>query len=383
MKRELQRIEIPGEHEARERTWRVVEAAFAERERVTWPRRHARSLVVAAAGAAIVAAAVTPPGQSFVNTLRDAVGREKVVGVRPAHRELVRLPAGGSLLLDSARGPWIVHENGSRRLLGPYRMASWSPHGKYVVAVLRRYELATLDPKGSVRWEIARKQGIAFPRWSYEGFRIAYLSADSLRVITGDGMQDWGLGNADPKVPPAWRPATHEVAYAGPDGTVRVADADSRHILWRHAAGRDGIRAFDWSTDGERLLVLGHTSVSVYDKSGTLLGSRPTTGASLAAAFAPHSHRFALVVGPVVLLVDGDTVRLPSRPIFTGAARLGNVAWSPDGSWLLVSWPSADQLVFRRIAPAKLYAVSNVAAQFSPGAPAPAFPRVAGWCCAS
>ena len=45
--------------------------------------------------------------------------------------------------------------------------------------------------------------------------------------------------------------------------------------------------------------------------------------------------------------------------------------------------PSADQLVFRRIAPAKLYAVSNVAAQFSPGAPAPAFPRVAGWCCTS
>ena len=128
------------------------------------------------------------------------------------------------------------------------------------------------------------------------------MVVSTLRVITGDGMKDWGLGNADPKVPPAWRPATHEVAYAGPDGTVRVADADSRHVLWRHAAGPDGIRAFDWSTDGERLLVLGHSSVSVYAASGSLLGSSPTTGASLAAAFAPHSHRFALIVGPVVLL---------------------------------------------------------------------------------
>ena len=88
MKRELQRIDIPGEHDARERTWRVLQTAFVERERVTWPRRHARSLVLAAAGAAIVAAAVTPPGQSVVNSIRDAVGREKVVGVRPAHRDL-------------------------------------------------------------------------------------------------------------------------------------------------------------------------------------------------------------------------------------------------------------------------------------------------------
>ncbi len=34
MKRELERIEIPGEHEARERTWSVVATAFAERQPV-------------------------------------------------------------------------------------------------------------------------------------------------------------------------------------------------------------------------------------------------------------------------------------------------------------------------------------------------------------
>src|ERR671934_81294 len=61
-----------------------------------------------AAPAALVAAAVTPPGRSVVNSLRDAVGREKVVGVRPAHRELVRLPTGGKLLLESPSGAYIV-----------------------------------------------------------------------------------------------------------------------------------------------------------------------------------------------------------------------------------------------------------------------------------
>ena len=32
MRRELERIELPGEHEARERSWAVVRTAFSERE---------------------------------------------------------------------------------------------------------------------------------------------------------------------------------------------------------------------------------------------------------------------------------------------------------------------------------------------------------------
>jgi len=376
VKRELQRIDIPGEHEARERTWRVVQAAFAERERVAWPRKHARTLVLVAAGAAIVAAAVTPPGRSVVNSIRDAVGRAKVVGVRPAHRELVRLPTQGQLLVQSQRGPWVVQENGSRRLLGPYRMASWSPHGKYVAVVLRGFELAALDTKGNVRWTKGRKQRLAFPRWSYEGYRIAYLSADTVRVITGDGMQDWGLGSADPRVAPAWRPSTHEVAYVGADGSVRVADADARKLLWHASAFPDNVRALTWSGDGTRLLVLGRTSVRVYRATGAPIGSAPTTGPSTAAAFAPQSHRFALVVGATVVLVDGDTLRFSSRALFTGTTHLSGLAWSPDGTWLLIGWPGADQLVFVHVGVhPKLVAVSNVAEQFL-SAP---FPVIAGW----
>ena len=138
MKRELERIEIPGEYDARRRTWEVVRAAYDEREPVSWPRRHVRALALAAAAVALVAAAVTPPGRSVVNAIRDAVGREKVVGVRDAEPELVRLPAPGRLLVQSPRGAWVVQRDGSRRLLGPYRDASWSPRGLFVAGVLRR-----------------------------------------------------------------------------------------------------------------------------------------------------------------------------------------------------------------------------------------------------
>jgi len=357
VKRELQRIDIPGEHDARERTWRVLQTAFVERERVTWPRRHARSLVLAAAGAAIVTAAVTPPGQSVVNSIRDAVGREKVVGVRPAHQELVRLPAPGPLLLQSRRGPWIVQPTGSRRLLGRYSMASWSPHGKFVAAVRYRYELVALDPKGIIRWVRGRKQVIRFPRWSYEGYRIAYLSNETLRVINGDGTGDRGLGDADPRVAPAWNAGTHEVAWVGRDGDVRVADADSRRPPERVRESRR-IVALAWR-DGEL--------------SAVPLRLDGIPGTVAAAAFAANGR-----TAEIVRSAGRSRVYLEDRLVFSGAGIMDSVAFSPDSHWLVVGWRSADQLVFIRVNPPKLYAVSNVTRQFGP-----AFPTLAGWCCTS
>jgi hypothetical protein len=376
VKRELQRIEIPGEYDARRRTWEIVREAYGEREPVTWPRRHARELAFAAVAAAVVAAAVTPPGRSVVNSIRDAVGREKVAGVRNAKRELVRLPAPGRLLVQSPRGAWIVQQDGSRRLLGRYRDASWSPRGLYVAGVLHGRELVTLDTKGVVRWEKPHKERVAYPRWSYEGFRIAYLAGSTLHVIVGDGTRDRRLGAADASVAPSWRPGTHEVAYVDGNGWVRVVDADARQLLWRTPPGPDGIRALTWSDDGARLLVLGHQSVAGYLASGRLVGRAPTLGLSRAAAFAPGSHRFALTVASNLLLVDGNTMRFPNRPLFTGVPALHDVAWAPNGKWLLIAWPAADQLVFVRFGGApKLDAVSHVAQQFL----STSFPSIAGW----
>jgi hypothetical protein len=376
VKRELQRVEIPGEYDARRRTWEIVREAYEEREPVTWPRRHARQLAFAAAAVAIVAAAVTPPGRSVVNSIRDAVGREKVAGVRNAQRELVRLPASGRLLVQSPRGAWIVQRDGSRRLLGRYDDASWSPHGLFVAGVLRGRELVTLEPNGTVRWEKPHRERLAYPRWSYEGFRIAYLAGSTLRVIVGNGTADRLVGPADAGVAPAWRPGTHEVAYVGSNGWVRVVDADARKLLWRTPPGPDGVRALTWSDDGSRLLVLGRRSVTGYLASGRLIKRVPTLGPSRAAAFAPGSHRFALTVASNVLLVDGDTMRFPSRPLFTGPPALGEAAWSPNGRWLLIGWPAADQLVFARVGRSpKLVAVSNVSRQFL----SRSFPGIGGW----
>src|SRR5207302_5568225 len=112
--RELGNAPIEGEHEARVRAWDVVSAAFAERERTPWPRRHARPLVAVAAALAIVAAALSPPGGAVLHSLRSAIG------VRHAAPALFRVPAPGRVLVESAEGPWVVQPDGSKRLLGRY-----------------------------------------------------------------------------------------------------------------------------------------------------------------------------------------------------------------------------------------------------------------------
>jgi hypothetical protein len=67
------------------------------------------------------------------------------------------------------------------------------------------------------------------------------------------------------------------------------------------------------------------------------------------------------------------------RVLFTAPGRLGGLAWSPDGTRLLVPWPEADQWLFLRPGRGRLVAVANIGRQFAPGAALPAFPRSVQW----
>lgn len=225
MSSELERIEIPGEHEARARTWATIAAAYAEREpaprRRSWQPAAALALV-----AAVVAAVTSPPGRAVLDELREAVG------VTTAEPALFSLPAPGRLLVTASSGAWVVAEDGSKRLLGDYREASWSPFGRYVVAS-RRNELAALTPEGELRWSLARPD-VRFPRWggTRTDTRIAYLSNGELRVVGGDGRGDRVLDRRAAAEAPVWQPRPgHRLAYARRDGAVRIVDADTGAVL--------------------------------------------------------------------------------------------------------------------------------------------------------
>ena len=357
----------PADHR---RAFAVVRQTFLERERVSWPRRHVRALAVSAAAAAAVAAFASPPGRAVLGSLRDAVGRE---GMNHAQTALVSLPSPGRLLVVSARGAWVVQPDGSRRLLGPYRDASWSPHCLYV-AVTRRDQLLAVEPQGKVHWALARP-AVRNPRWTgtRTDTRIAYLSGSRLHLVAGNGTNDVDLCGepAAAAVAPAWLPG-RLLAYATTRGRVYVVDADRCSLEWR-SAPYPRPRLLTASSDGSRLALVAGGQLIVFV--GRRATARRLPGV-VDAAFAPGTHRLAVVQGGRVLLLDTDAPAAPPHRIFAAAGRFGQIAWSPDGRWLLVSWPSADQWLFIRSSGVRrLLAYSHVAEQLGPG------PRVLGWCC--
>ena len=367
----------PGEADARERAWPVVRSAFETREPAPAEFRFARPALALALAAAVVAAAVSPPGRAVVESVRRAVGVER------AAPTLLRLPARGSLLVNSAAGPWIVATDGSRRYLGRYREASWSPHGRFVVAATSN-ELVALEPKGAVRWSLPRPR-VRHPRWggTLLDTRIAYLSGTALRVVAGDGTGDRLLARRVAPVAAAWRPRyRHLLAYAEHDGRVTLVDADRGRTLWRTQRGGSRIVALEWSSDGRRLLVQRVDGPPIEDDVTILTGAgQPWTGVRLerggvtAAAFRPGSHALAYATaaggrGRVNLIAENGGL------LFAGAGRFTRFAWSPDGRWLLIPWREADQWLFVRARrPAKLVAVANVSSQFRSST----FPSPAGW----
>src|SRR4029453_17541620 len=77
VKADLERIAIPGEHEARERAWRVLESALAEREPVERQRRVCRPALAVAVAVAALAAVLSSPGRAVLDELREVVGVER------------------------------------------------------------------------------------------------------------------------------------------------------------------------------------------------------------------------------------------------------------------------------------------------------------------
>jgi hypothetical protein len=370
----LARFRAPDEAAAQERAWAVVRAAALDAAPSRRPARRWRVAIAPALVAVLAAAALTPAGATVRHWISHALGLP-----HPAPA-LFSLPSPGRLLVTGPAGTWTVAADGTARRLGSWPQASWSPRGRFVV-VARADELAAVDPHGVVRWAVARP-AVAGVRWyGPNGYRVAYRSGRTLRVIAGDGTGDHLLAFAVAPVAPAWRPgSSYEVAYLTAAGHLVVREADTGVTAWTAASGVRRPIALAWSRDGTRLMVVGRGGVAIYDAAGRRLMrlAVPSRTPLLDGALAPDGRTFALVRGGAdgaVLL--GDVAARGARldSVLTGRG-LRQVTFSPDNRWLLATWPAADQWVFVRVGgrPA-LIAASHIAHEFGAGA------RVDGWCC--
>ena len=395
----LRSLRAPEEEAAQRRAWELAAAARAARDaeadaggRADAPRRRvfARPALVATALAAVLVAAVTPPGSAVADWVGDAV-RSVVGDDGPPKRakSLDRLPGGGRVLVLTADSDaWIAGDGAHRRIARGVDVATWSPQGRFA-ALATADELFAVDPQGRRRWSIPAHPPVQAMAWSPDGFRVAYTNGNEVRLVAGDGTGDRRVAFRAERSrlaftdALAWKPGPgHVLAFA--DGrTLFLADTDRRQVLWQKR-----LRATQWlafSPTGDRLLVIRRRDVRILDTSnGDTLQRlrRPPYADELYDPAWDHSGRsFALVRyrpgrGTEVLVgrPRGRTIRL--RRLFVGSD-LGLAGYSPDNRWLLVHWSENDSWLFLPLTGGRPRQVTGVRRRFG-GARL----NHLEWCCA-
>jgi dipeptidyl aminopeptidase/acylaminoacyl peptidase len=394
----LDEVPVPDAERAERRGLAMARAAFVDRPPPSRNPSLSR-LAVAFAAATLLAALLLSPAGAAV---RDWIDDTFIAGVPDAEPALTEVPGGGRLLVQSTAGPWVVQPDGSRRLLGRYEEATWSPRGLFVAATTD-HGLSAVEPDGTVHWSISAKAPVSDPRWSPSGFRIAYRAGQALRVVAGDGSGDQLLDRMAAPLPAVWSPlGPHLLAYVGSGNGLRAVNADTGDAVAADMA-QPGIRILDWASDGQQLLEATRRSLWIRDVTIGKLASRLrfgearrvhlTPGAAVrSASFSPGGQTVAVLLrfparGPrpprsEVALIDpaGGSMRTQ----LGAPGNLSDLAWSPDGSRLLIGWPDADQWLFTPVGPSRrVRAIGDISAEFAPGAQrdAAAFPRIEGWCC--
>jgi hypothetical protein len=392
----LREAPVPDAAEAERRGLLVVSAAYGERE--ARPQLRLPRLALSFAVVTLLAAVfLTPAGAA----MRDWIGDVLTAGIRNAEPALTEVPGGGHLLVVNPQGTWVVQSDGSRRLLGRYGDATWSPHGLYVAATDGR-TLSAIEPGGAVHWALSAKAPVSDPRWSPSGVRIAYRAGNSLRVVVGDGTEDSRLAPAVAPVPPVWSPlGLHLLAYIDVGKRLRLVNTDTRERL-ASTPVPPAVEELGWAPDGALLLMTGPRVLQVRSVATDKLANRIALGPARSlplpkgeivrhAAFSPRDGTIAALLErpgrgsqpPRSTLVLIDPLRRTSRTLFAAPGRLSELTWSSDGGRILIGWPEADEWLFiptnglqrpRAIAP--------ISREFAPGSTrAAGFPRVAGWCC--
>ena len=358
----------------------MVRDAYRLREPVPGVALSRRLLLAPAIAILLAVVTLSPAGATVGRWIRHALG---VPHAAPA---LFRLPASGSVLVSGAGGTWTVAADGSSRRLGPWRQASWSPHGLFV-AVTRKDELAAVDPHGTLHWAL-RATGRARP---------ALVCPDGLsgrvpvgpHAASGRRRRNRRSRARHRRSRRSRRPGSPAAATGWPTSPARArwwsATPTPSGSIWT-APLSGPARELSWSSDGRELLVVTATRASLYDAGGHTVATIPAA----AGRADPHGS----------LSPDGKTLAL-----IRGAADQDAVVLNVGSS----ERPAAPRAVGRRSAPARVVARRPLAARqlarrrsvgVRPGrrhaedrrglahrppvlrAPAQdAFPRIEGWCC--
>ena len=344
-------------------------AAYAEREPAPWPRRTLGRAIAVAVVAAVVAARRSARRAARSS---DSIRRRSASSNAPARAVLApRARAGCSS--TRPRRPWLVDAG---RLASGCSGATARRRGRRTgcfVAATRANELVALDPKGGVRWTLARPD-VALPGLGGHAHRHAdrLLRRDGLHIVAGDGTGDRLLGRRAASCRPPGGPGPAACSPTSDGPTCRAQDTDTGAVLWRRR-GPAG-RQLAWSADGRTLLVFSPHRTRAYEGAKVVAADDPSDAtADRDAAFVGRTPE----VAAIRVAGDGSNVFSLSsgRTFFRGTGVFAAARVVAGRALAARDVADGEPVGLRPYEAAEARRRLAYTQQFGRGA------RVEGWCC--
>jgi serine/threonine-protein kinase len=259
----------------------------------------------------------------------------------------------------SARGGRVSFDRTSGgHCAGPQKLTSepWTRVPGGVIAVSIAYDIGLMDAGGALQQKffLPQTRPNMFPDWSHDGSLIAYTGGSEagadVYVMSGDGTDVTRLtGTPGDEYQPAWSPDGSRIAFAFDD----LGDPDFRSgvaIMNGDGSARTGLVVREnervesplWSPDGTHIAFNGFSrngirpNAYVMDADGSgLIELRG--GPTVMLAWTPDGSRLLVSRRGSLLTVDPDGTH--ERVFLADPPEDGRleVDWSPDGRWIVMA----------------------------------------------